>query len=188
MIAAWISLSNPSQAAMDQVQTLGNPLSSTAATKLPIPPQDLPSAYVSYVSGGDSSKFAPGQFTDQARSDLESGKASWTAIGASLTYKYSQGSVEGAYSLKGGDALVFFGFVYDNVYQANPNTCLDQSAATPNFPSVVPDGKYQSVAYQQPESLLGVEDPRSGTVSIIAGSYYSPVKATTTPTTAPACL
>ncbi len=188
MISAWLDLSNPSQATLNEIRTLGNPLSSNAMTKLPIPPQELPSAYVDYIGGGESSTFAPGLFTDQTRSQFLSAQASWVANGDSVTYKYSQGSVAGVYSLKGGDALVFFGFSYDNVYQANPNTCLRQGPATPNFPSVVPDGNYQSVSYPAVESLLAIEDPRSGTVSIAAGSSYPALKATTTPTTAPTCL
>lgn len=188
LISGWVDLYNPLSATMSQVQTIGKPLTSKAAAKLPIPAQKLPSAYESYLAGGTSSKFSPGPYTDQARTQFASDQSNWVADDTALTYPFTHGYVEAAYTLKGGDSLVFFGVTYDNLFTAKPGTCIYQNATNPNFPPAVPTGRYQSVTLDYAASVVAIEDPHSGMVSIVSGTMYEPSAATTTPTTAPSCL
>ncbi len=188
LISNWADFNNPSPTILNQVRTLRGPMSAADAARLPIPAQGLPNAYLSYLGGGDNSKFVPGQYTDQSRNNFEAAQAGWTAVGVSFAYGYLQGSVQGVYSLGGGDALVFFGLVYSNEFQASPDTCLQQISSREQFPSVVPAGRYQSITLQNMASEVAIEDLHGGNVSVIASMAFAPTKATTSPTTAPACL
>ncbi|MGH7919229.1 MAG: hypothetical protein ACREQM_04695 [Candidatus Dormibacteraceae bacterium] len=186
--SAMVTLAAAPSAEMTELRGFGGRLPAASQKKLPIAPEALPAAYQSYIQGAANSHFAPGQFTDVQRNQFAAGRTSGSSQGVAVSYQLGPGRVEGVYGLPEGNALVFFTTSFTEVYTANPNTCMQQVSSAPNFPPIVPDGRYQSVHVQKESGVLAVEDPSTSTITIIQDSSYPSLKASTTPATAPICL
>lgn len=187
-VIAYPSLDKSTVTVPGEVRELNGRYPTRSNSSLPIPPSALAQKYLTYVSGGAGADFSPGPFTDQRRTSMQQTTSVFLHAGASMSFPFESGSVIGTYAVGGKrDALVAFGTRYQELLTAAPGRCLVQSAAQPALPTVVPAGKYAEIRLELRAVDLALENTATGTVAIL-GDDSTIVGATTTPTTAPACL
>ena len=185
---AWSSGGVESRDQLGTVARPQGPLDRATAGQLTIQPDDLASAYVGYLTGGNA-PFAPGMLTNQQRDGLAASRSAYTRKGAGWDFSAEPSDAVQAYRAPNGGAIVFFEIAAREHLATHGAVCLKQDQGRANYGPSVPPGSYDELTREVRGPMLALVPKRgSNTQVVIAAGYVLRFGASTKPSTDPRCL